>query len=117
MPTLCSMLYSREQRNKQEEFLFSRNLSSRLSFIFSYSSTVSFVFLMPPVIMTVNIGYSYNKYYCYLSPTVTPRGMKKPRGGVLQCVSTSEKEYSIWLQSSKNMTFISQMHAKMINPG
>lgn len=79
MPTLCSMLYSREQRNKQEEFLFSRNLSSRLSFIFSYSSTVSFVFLMPPVKMTVNIGYSYNKYCCYLSPTVTlPAEWKSP---------------------------------------
>ena len=80
MPTLCSMLYSRKQRNKQEEFLFSRNLSLRLSVIFSYSATVSFVFLMPPSLkMTVITGYSYNKYCCYLSPTVTlPGEWKSP---------------------------------------
>lgn len=80
MPTVCSTLYNRGHRNKQEEVLFSRNSSLRLTFIIFYTPTISFLFLMTLYLkMTVSIGYlTINIVMTYHLTVILPREGKSP---------------------------------------
>lgn len=90
-----------------ERFLFSRNLSLRLTFISFYSPTVSFVFLMSLSLkMTVMIGLSYGKYCCHLSPAATPPGEQKSLMWCSLVCFCLGREYSNCFQSSQHIPSI-----------